>query len=105
MRNDLVNQKRSGWSILWGILLLIAGILAISAPVFAAVAVNVVIAWMIIFAGCLHFVYGFHAKRVGSVLWEILVAVVYIVTGIYMLMHPVLGIASLTLLLACLFLL
>jgi len=99
-----LSLKRSGWSIVWGILLLIAGILAISAPVLAAVAVNVVIAWIITFAGCLHFIYGFHAKSVGGVIWEILIAAVYIVTGIYLLMHPVLGIAALTLLLASLFL-
>ena len=102
---ELITRKTSGWSIVWAIVLIIAGILSISAPVLAAVAVNAVFAWMIVVAGFVHFIYGFHAKGAGGVIWETLVALAYVVIGIYILMHPVLGVAALTLLLASLFLL
>jgi len=103
MTEESVLRKASGWSILWGILLIIFGILAIGSPYLAAVAVTSIIAWLIILAGGAHLIYGFHAKSAGGIVWEILVALAYIVFGIYLLMHPSLGIAALTLLLATLF--
>jgi len=101
--SELVLRKTSGWSILWGILLIIFGILAISSPYLAAVAITSIIAWLIILAGGAHLIYAFHAKSAGWIVWEILVALAYIVIGIYLLVHPFLGIAALTLLLATLF--
>lgn len=100
---EQVLRKASGWSILWGILLIIFGILAIGSPYLAAIAVTSIIAWLIILAGGAHLIYGFHAKSAGGIVWEILVALAYIAFGIYLLTHPFLGIAALTLLLATLF--
>jgi len=97
-------RHASTWSIVWGILLIIFGFLAISAPMLAALAVNVVLAWLIILAGAIHVVVAFHAHRAGSVIWKLLVGIAYLCFGVYLLLHPVLGVASLTLLLACLFL-
>lgn len=99
-----VARQASGWSILWGVLLILLGMLAIVSPFIAAVAVNVVIAWLIIFAGVVHLILAFHAHRAGSMLWKLLVGVAYLFFGGYLLIHPVLGVASLTLLLAVLFL-
>jgi uncharacterized membrane protein HdeD (DUF308 family) len=97
-------RQASKWSIIWGVLLIIAGILAIAAPFAAALAVNIVLAWLITFAGVVHVVVAFHAHSAGSVIWRLLVGLAYIVLGIYLIMRPALGVASLTLLLACLFL-
>jgi uncharacterized membrane protein HdeD (DUF308 family) len=94
----------SGWSILWGALLILCGILAIGSPLLAAVAVNAVIAWLLIFAGVVHIVIAFHAHSAGSLLWKLLVGVAYLCFGAYLILHPVLGVASLTLVLATLFL-
>jgi uncharacterized membrane protein HdeD (DUF308 family) len=97
-------RQASTWSIVWGILLIIFGILAISSPMLAAVVANTVIAWVILSAGAIHVVVAFHAHRAGSVIWKLLVGIAYLCLGVYLLLHPVLGVASLTLLLACLFL-
>jgi uncharacterized membrane protein HdeD (DUF308 family) len=94
----------SGWSILWGALLIICGTLAIGSPLLAAVAVNAVIAWLLVFAGVVHIVIAFHAHSAGSLLWKVLVGIAYLCFGAYLIMHPVLGVASLTLVLATLFL-
>lgn len=93
----------SRWSILWGILLIIGGILAIGWPLFTAVAVSAIIAWLIVFAGCEHIIYAFHDKSVGSAVWDVLVGLAYIAVGIYIVAHPRIAVASLTLLLAGLF--
>jgi uncharacterized membrane protein HdeD (DUF308 family) len=95
----------SAWSIFWAIVLIVLGVLAIGSPLLAALAVVTLIAWLIVFAGADHLVYGFHAKSRGGVIWEVLVALAYVAIGIYLLAHRLLGVASLTLLLASLFLL
>ena len=97
-------RKASGWSTVWGILLIIFGMLAIGSPFVAAVAVNVLIAWLIVLAGVVHIVLAFHAHGAGSMIWKLLVGVAYLCFGAYLIMHPVLGVASLTLVLASLFL-
>jgi len=96
-------RHASIWSIVWGILLIIFGVLAISAPMLAALAVNVVLAWLIILAGVIHLVVAFHAHRAGSIIWKLLVGIAYLCFGIYLLLRPALGVTALTLLLACLF--
>jgi len=100
---DIVRHA-STWSIVWGALLIIFGILAISSPMLAAIAVSTVIAWLIVFAGVVHVILAFHAHGAGSLIWKLLVGIAYLCFGGYLLVHPVLGVASLTLLLACLFL-
>jgi uncharacterized membrane protein HdeD (DUF308 family) len=90
-------------SILWGVLLIVLGIMAIGAPFLAAVAVSAVVAWLIVFAGVVHLVLAFHTHGAGSVIWRLLVGVAYLLFGGYMIVHPVLGVASLTLVLAGLF--
>jgi uncharacterized membrane protein HdeD (DUF308 family) len=100
---DVVRQA-STWSILWGVLLIVFGMLAVGSPFLAAVAVNVVIAWLIVLAGAVHLTLAFSAHSAGSVIWKLLVGVAYLLFGGYVILHPVLAVASLTLILASLFL-
>jgi len=97
-------RKASTWSIVWGVLLIVCGVLAVGSPFLAAVAVNVFLAWLIIVAGVVHVILAFHAHGAGSLIWRLLVGVAYLFFGGYLITHPVLGVASLTLLLASLFL-
>jgi len=91
-------------SILWGVLLIVFGTVAIGSPFLAAVAVNVVVAWLIVLAGAVHLMLAFHAHGAGSMIWKLLVGIAYLFFGAYLIMHPVLGVVSLTLILASLFL-
>jgi uncharacterized membrane protein HdeD (DUF308 family) len=91
-------------SILWGVLLIVFGMFAVGSPFIAAVVVNVVIAWLIVLAGVVHLIGAFHSHRAGSLIWKLLVGLAYLFFGAYLIMHPVLGVASLTLVLASLFL-
>lgn len=97
-------RRASTLTILWGVSLICLGMLAVAAPLFAAVAVNAIIAWLIIFAGVVHLVVAFHSREAGSVIWRLLVGLAYICFGGYVIARPALGVASLTLLLASLFL-
>jgi len=101
--SDLARQA-STWSILWGVLLIILGVAAVASPFFAAVAVNAAVAWLIILAGVVHLILAFHAHGAGSFIWKLLVGLAYVVFGGYLIVRPVVGVASLTLVLASLFL-
>lgn len=98
-------RNASTVSILWGALLIVLGLMAVGSPLLAAVALNVVVAWLIVLAGFAHLMLGFRAHGAGSMIWKLLVGVAYVAFGVYLIMRPLLGVASLTLVLATLFLL
>jgi uncharacterized membrane protein HdeD (DUF308 family) len=100
---DVVRQA-STLSIVWGILLIVLGMAAVGSPFLAAVAVNVAIAWLLVLAGAVHAILAFRAHGAGSMIWKLLVGVAYVCFGVYLILHPVLAVASLTLVLASLFL-
>jgi uncharacterized membrane protein HdeD (DUF308 family) len=100
---DVVKQA-STVSILWGVLLIVFGAVAVASPFLAAVAVNVVVAWLIVLAGVVHLMLAVRAHGAGSMIWKLLVGIAYLCFGGYLIVHPLVGVASLTLLLATLFL-
>jgi len=97
-------RQASTVSVVWGILLIVFGMVAVGSPFLAAVAVNVIVAWLIVLAGVVHLMLAFRAHGAGSMLWKLLVGVAYLCFGGYLIARPVIGVASLTLLLASLFL-
>jgi uncharacterized membrane protein HdeD (DUF308 family) len=84
----------------WGIIMVICGILAIALPLGSSVGIVIVLAWLILFAGVSHLIFAFQSNSIGGFLWKVLLAIVYGFAGFYMLMHPLLGVLSLTLVLA-----
>ncbi len=97
-------KKAAGFSIVWGVLLIVCGVFSIVMPVIGALAVAVVVAWLLIFGGIAHFAIAFQTRGAGHFLWQLLLGALYIFCGGYLLVHPAIGVASLTLLLAAFFL-
>ena len=97
-------HKTSGWGIAVSVLLIVLGIIAIALPFTAAIAVTAIVGWMLLFGGITHIVAAFRVRGAGAILWEVLVGLVYLVGGGYTLFHPLLGVATLTLFLAGIFL-
>jgi uncharacterized membrane protein HdeD (DUF308 family) len=94
----------STWSIVLGVLFVVFGVLAIAEPFMAAIALNTFVAWLLIFVGIVHLIAAFHGHVGWGLLWKVLVGLAYIFFGGYLLVHPLTGVAALTLLLAILFL-
>jgi uncharacterized membrane protein HdeD (DUF308 family) len=94
-------KKVSGWFIALAAVFMFLGILAIIEPGVAGLAVTIVAGWVLIFGGVTHFVAAFSGGGVGRVIWQSLIGFVYVVGGYYFVTHPLLGLGSLTLLLAC----
>src|SRR5215472_573024 len=97
-------RQASTASILWGVSLTCLGMLAIASPFVAAVAVNVLVAWLVVLAGVVHLIVAFHTREAGSMIWRLLVGLAYLCFGVYLIARPAVGVASLTLVLASLFL-
>jgi uncharacterized membrane protein HdeD (DUF308 family) len=95
-----IAKQSLNWSIAFSILMILAGVLAIAMPPAAGLAVNLVVAWLLLFSGAMHLVFAWHMRTAGAALWEVLLGLVYGVTGIYLLAQPVAGLATLTLALA-----
>ena len=98
----LDNVKRaSGWSIALAILMIVAGMIAIASPLIAGVVIVYVVAWTAIFDGVFQIVYAFRAHSGGRMILELLLGLLYIVAGVFILMHPKGGLLALTLIIAC----
>lgn len=93
-------KKSVGWSIALSVLMIAAGIVAICSPFAAGIAVNVLVAWLLVFSGAVHLVFAWYRPSTGGLIWELLVGVLYIFIGAYLLTRPVAGLESLTLVLA-----
>src|SRR5258708_28331694 len=78
-------KKSVGWSIGLSILMILAGCLAIAVPQPAGIAVNLLVAWLLVFSGAAHLVFAWHTRTAGGVLWELLLGVLYISFGVYLL--------------------
>src|SRR3974377_915313 len=74
-------KRASGWSIALGILMILAGMLAILFPLVGGVVAVYVVAWTAIFNGAALIVYGFRAHSAGRGVLEIVLGLLYIVPG------------------------
>jgi len=99
-----IARHTTGISIGVSLLLILLGLLALVLPGAVGIAVAILILWIIVFTGIAHLVHAWDARGTGEFLWRLLVGGVYIIVGIFLMLHPRESLASLTLVLAVLFL-
>ena len=95
-----VAKKASGWLLAMSVVFIILGIFAIAEPGIAALAVALLVGWLLILGGVAHLVSAFSGGGASRFIWRVLVGLVYLVGGLYFLMNPALGVGTLTLFLA-----
>jgi uncharacterized membrane protein HdeD (DUF308 family) len=95
----VIVKKATGWSIVLSVLMIVAGILATIVPLVSGIAATLLVGWMMALCGGAHLVYAWQGRGGGGLWWGILLGILYIVAGGYLLLHPVAGLASLTLVL------
>ena len=95
-----VVKKSVGLSIGLSVLMIVAGFLAIALPQVAGITVNLLVAWLLVFMGCIHLVFAWYTRSTGAFLWGLMMGILCIFIGGYLLFRPVAGLASLTLALA-----
>ena len=89
-----------GWLILEGILLVVIGALAAALPVFAGLAVALVVGWMLVLSGFLQLIGLFGARGHDHPVWRAVSALIAIVAGGLVLWSPLGGALGLAILLA-----
>ncbi|MCW5317466.1 HdeD family acid-resistance protein [Nostoc sp. KVJ3] len=93
-----INKNLNG-GLITGVLLSIAGVIAIAVPNFTTLFAETWIAAILIFAGFTKLVYATQTRDRGGFIWKLLLSGLYIATGIMLFVYPYTGVLTLTLLL------
>ena len=96
-------KKASNRGMIWGILTIIFGFLAIGAPVVSGVAVTLMIGIALLAAGVSMLIFAFQAPSLGKILLKLLFAGLTVLVGISVLTQPGIALVNLTLLLGIFF--
>ena len=89
-------MQSTTWSIVFSILMIVSGVLAIVIPSVAGLTVTVMFGWLLIFTGALHLGLAWRGHGAAAIVGEIVISVLYAAIGFYLLARPVAGLASLT---------
>jgi uncharacterized membrane protein HdeD (DUF308 family) len=98
-----VLKRASGWSILWAFVLILFGVVALVLPWATSLGVVMIVGWLVFFSGVVQVLHAFRSKGIGSILWKLFVAALYLAVGIYFLTHPIQSVAAIALVLAIFF--
>ncbi|WP_263381404.1 HdeD family acid-resistance protein [Granulicella arctica] len=86
------------------VFMVVVGVAAMFAPLATGIGVSILVGMVTILAGFAYAIFAFAARGSGTFLWRVLVSAAFTVAGLYLLTHPLLGIVTLTLLIAVIFL-
>jgi len=86
-----------------GVILVILGIAAIMLPLIATLTFTILIGWVFLISGIAGLVTTFWARQAPGFWWSLLSAIIAIAAGVVLLMWPITGTVSLTLVLIAFF--
>ncbi len=92
-------NKNVNVSLIIGVLLIVLGIIAIAQPSISTIFAETWFAVILASAGVGKLIYAFQTRDRGGFIWKLLLSVLYIATGIMLLVYPSTGVLTLTLLL------
>lgn len=101
---DFLQQYRTAF-IIESILLIILGIVAIILPFYATLSVELVIGWILLLGGVVQLYKSIKTIKEPGGAISLAAAIIYIAVGVLMLIYPLTGILTLTLLVGIFFLL
>ena len=90
-------RRGRGWSIAFGLVLIVIGILALLMPAVAALATALTLGWLLVIAGIVEIVHAFQIRRRKGYGWQLAAGIVTLVLGACILFFPIAGIATLAL--------
>jgi len=95
-------RSRWGWFVALGILMIVAGFIALMSVFLATVVSVLIVGWMMILSGAVEIIHGFQMKQWGRFFLWMIIGALYVVGGAFAIMNPVLASVYLTLLLGML---
>lgn len=93
-------KENHTWFMVLGVVMVLLGIAAIVFPSVATLAVELFIGWILVFSGVAGIVNAFHVSKWAGFLFSMFGALLALGVGIILLLFPLSGILSLTLLVA-----
>ena len=105
MQRTIGETMRAHWRmyVFQGVVMIVLGALAIAAPAFATITVDIYVGWLFLISGVLGLIAMFSARNVPAFLWTLVTALLSIVVGGVLLWKPVEGALSLTIVLTAFF--
>ena len=105
MQRTIGDTLRAHWRlyVFQGVLMIVLGLLAVAAPAFATLTVDIYVGWLFLISGVLGLIAMFSARNVPGFLWTLVTALLSIVVGGVLLWKPVEGAVSLTIVLTAFF--
>ena len=105
MQRTIGETMRAHWRmyVFQGVVMIVLGVLAIAAPAFATITVDIYVGWLFLISGVLGLIAMFSARNVPAFLWTLVTALLSIVVGGVLLWKPVEGALSLTIVLTAFF--
>jgi uncharacterized membrane protein HdeD (DUF308 family) len=104
LRDEQLAMKRNwGMFVVFGVLSIIAGLLAISSTFIATLVSVRVFGWLLLFAGITEVIHAVMVRNFRGFALHLLAAALYLLVGLFMLEDPIRAAAVLTLLLAASF--
>jgi uncharacterized membrane protein HdeD (DUF308 family) len=92
-------QRTRRWLTLAGVLSALGGVVAIVLPNVASVATAIFVGWLLVFAGALYVVDAFSTRDAKRIAARLLLAVLTLAAGVYLLVAPLDGTFTLTVML------
>ncbi len=102
---DVREAIRGHWALflIQGIIMILLGVLAVGEPMVATIAVALFAGWLFLISGIVGLAGMFTARRVPGFWWALISSLLGIIVGIYLIWRPLVGVLSLTLVVAAYF--
>jgi uncharacterized membrane protein HdeD (DUF308 family) len=97
-------KKNSGFLILLGVVTVIFGVVAIGSPLMTGVAVAVFVGFLLLGSGVTQIVHALKSKQWGTGFWGTVIGLLGVAAGLMMVFRPMVGLVTMTMLLAIYFL-
>ncbi|MFA0088075.1 HdeD family acid-resistance protein [Vibrio sp. 10N.261.51.F12] len=94
------NFLSKGWKyfVVVGVVIALAGVGAISLPIFAGVTISTVVGVVLLFSGIAQAYHAFSIHTWNEKLWYVLSALLYLVGGLFIVFKPLAGLVTITML-------
>jgi uncharacterized membrane protein HdeD (DUF308 family) len=105
MQRTISETLRAHWRlfVFQGVIMIVLGLLAVAAPAWATIAVDVYVGWLFVFSGVIGLVAMFSARSIPGFLWTFITALLSVAAGGLLLWKPAEGVFSLTVVLTAFF--